>query len=128
MNRAHVLGGGADLLQQRLLRHWCSSRTTTLPSSARLRTLVRSEDFQCETYRTVEELIARRRAAVPSCLVLDVSRSGLSGLDLQKRLAIELPEMPIIFIAADVDVPMTVKVIKAGSQSFSQSHSRMTCR
>jgi FixJ family two-component response regulator len=55
---------------------------------------------------------------VPSCLVLDVSLPGLNGLDLQKRVAVERPDMPIIFITGYGDVPTTVQAMKAGAVEF----------
>ena len=55
---------------------------------------------------------------VPSCLVLDVSLPGLNGLDLQKRVAVERTDMPIIFITGHGDVPMTVQAMKAGAVEF----------
>ena len=65
-----------------------------------------------------EEFLAHPRVSLPSCLVLDVSLPGLNGLDLQKRIAIERREMPIIFITGHSDVPMSVRAIKAGAQEF----------
>jgi FixJ family two-component response regulator len=50
--------------------------------------------------------------------VLDVSLPGLNGLDLQKRVAVERPDMPIIFITGHGDVPMTVQAMKAGAIEF----------
>ena len=55
---------------------------------------------------------------VTSCLVLDVSLPGLNGLDLQKRVAVERPDMPIIFITGYGDVPTTVQAMKAGAVEF----------
>ena len=55
---------------------------------------------------------------IPSCLVLDVSLPGLNGLDLQKRVAIERIDMPIIFITGYGNVPMTVQAMKAGAVEF----------
>ncbi len=62
--------------------------------------------------------LARPRISVPSCLVLDVSLPGLNGLDLQKRVAGERPDMPIIFITGYGNVPMTVQAMKAGAVEF----------
>jgi len=81
----------------------------------RLRRLMQSEGWQAETYASAQEFLARPRTVVPNCLVLDVYSSGLDALDLQKRLAVERPEMPIIFMADQVDVATTVKAIKAGA-------------
>jgi FixJ family two-component response regulator len=80
--------------------------------------LARREGMQCETFASAQELFARPRGGVPTCLVLEVSVSGLNSLGLQKRLAIERPEMPIIFTAERTDVPTTVKAMKAGAVEF----------
>ena len=57
------------------------------------------------------------RAAVPSCLVLDVTLPGINGLELQQHLA-DRSEMPIIFITGHGDVPTTVQAMKAGAVEF----------
>jgi FixJ family two-component response regulator len=83
-----------------------------------LEALLRCEGWQPETYASASEFLARPRAQTPSCLILDVSLPGLNGLDLQKRVAAERTEMPIIFITGHGDVPMTVRAMKAGAQEF----------
>ena len=80
--------------------------------------LIRCEGWQPETFGSAKEFLRRPRALVPSCLVLDVSLPGLNGLDLQKRVAGERAEMPIIFITGYGDVPMTVQAMKAGAVEF----------
>ena len=55
---------------------------------------------------------------MPSCLILDISLPELSGLELQKRIAPERADMPIIFITGYGDVPMTVQAMKAGAIEF----------
>jgi FixJ family two-component response regulator len=83
-----------------------------------LEALLRCEGWQPETYASAPEFLARPRAQAPSCLILDVSLPGLNGLDLQKQVAGERSEMPIIFITGHGDVPMTVRAMKAGAQEF----------
>ena len=83
-----------------------------------LELLIRCEGWQPETFASAREFLARPRGLVPSCLVLDVSLPGLSGLDLQKHIAVERPDMPIIFITGYGDVPMTVQAMKAGAVEF----------
>ena len=63
-----------------------------------LELLIRCEGWQPETFASGQEFLARPRALVPSCLVLDFSLPGLNGLELQKRVAVERTDMPIIFI------------------------------
>ena len=83
-----------------------------------LELLVRCQGWRAETFASAQEFLARPRTPVPSCLVLDVSLPGLNGLDLQKRIASERTDMPIIFITGHGDVPMSVRAMKAGAVEF----------
>lgn len=83
-----------------------------------LELLIHREGWRPETFASAEEFLTHSRALVPSCLVLDVSLQGFNGLDLQKRIAIDRPDMPIIFIADKVDIPTTVQAMKAGAVEF----------
>ena len=83
-----------------------------------LQLLIQCEGWHPETFASAQELLDRPRSLVPSCLVLDVSLPGLNGLDLQKRVAVERPDMPIIFITGYGDVPTTVQAMKAGAVEF----------
>ena len=82
-----------------------------------LEPLIRTVGWQPETFASAQEFLARPRPTVPCCLVLDVTLPGLSGLELQERLA-ERTDMPIIFITGHGDVPMTVHAMKAGAVEF----------
>src|SRR5712664_1736427 len=83
-----------------------------------LELLIRCEGWQPEIFASAQEFLDNPRVLVPSCLVLDVSLPGLNGLDLQKRVCIERPDMPIIFITGYGDVPTTVQAMKAGAVEF----------
>ena len=83
-----------------------------------LELLIRHEGWQPETFASADEFLSRPRPLVPSCLVLDLSLPGLSGLDLQRRIASERSDMPIIFITGHGDVPSTVQAMKAGAVEF----------
>jgi FixJ family two-component response regulator len=83
-----------------------------------LELLIRCAGWQPEVFACAQEFLVRPRVPVPSCLILDVSLPGLNGLDLQKRVAGERPDMPIIFITGYGDVPMTVQAMKAGAVEF----------
>jgi len=83
-----------------------------------LESLIRSAGLRVETVRSAQEFLARPRADLPSCLVLDVRLPGLSGLDLQKRLAEANLEIPIIFITGHGNVPAAVQAMKAGALEF----------
>src|SRR5579863_4072432 len=83
-----------------------------------LELLLRHEGLNVETFVSAQEFLSRARATGPSCLVLDFSLPGLNGLELQKRVAVERHEMPIIFITGHGDIPMTVQAMKAGAVEF----------
>jgi FixJ family two-component response regulator len=83
-----------------------------------LESLIRFVGWQPETFASAEEFLARPRPLVPSCLVLDVSLPDLNGLELQKLIAADRIDMPIIFITGHGDVPMTVQAMKAGAVEF----------
>jgi len=83
-----------------------------------LELLIRCEGWEPQTFASAQEFLARPQALVPSCLVLDISLPGLNGLDLQKQVAVERSEMPIIFITGYGDVPKTVQAMKAGAVEF----------
>jgi FixJ family two-component response regulator len=80
--------------------------------------LFRCEGWHAETFASASEFLAAPRPSVPSCLVLDVSMPGLNGLELQKRVANDRPGMPIVFITAHGNIPMSVKAMKAGAVEF----------
>lgn len=83
-----------------------------------LELLLRHEGWQVETFESAPEFLNHPRALAPSCLVLDVSMPGFNGLELQKRVAVERPEMPIIFVTGHGNIPMTVQAMKAGAVEF----------
>jgi FixJ family two-component response regulator len=82
-----------------------------------LELLIKSAGWQPETFASAHDFLSRPRPTVPCCLVLDVTLPGLSGLELQQRIA-ERTDMPIIFITGHGDVPMTVQAMKAGAIEF----------
>jgi FixJ family two-component response regulator len=83
-----------------------------------LELLIRHEGLNVETFVSAQGFLNRPRAFVPSCLILDISLPGLNGLELQKRVAVERPDMPIIFITGHGNIPMTVQAMKAGAVEF----------
>ena len=80
--------------------------------------LIRSVGLKVETYASAQEFLARPPPDVPGCLVLDVSLPGLSGLDLQAKMAEIDLEIPIVFITGHGDVPTSVRAMKAGALEF----------
>jgi FixJ family two-component response regulator len=83
-----------------------------------LKNLIRSVGLRAELFASAQEFLRSKHPAVPSCLVLDVRLPGLSGLDLQKRMAEAGLQIPIIFVTGHGDIPMTVRAMKAGAVEF----------
>ena len=83
-----------------------------------LELLIRHAGWQPETFESAQEFLSLPRVLAPSCLVLDVRLPGLNGLDVQKRVSAERPDMPIIFVTGHGDVPMTVQAMKGGTVEF----------
>jgi len=83
-----------------------------------LELLVRNENWKPETFASAQEFLNYPKEPIPSCLVLDLSLPGLNGLELQKQLAIEHIDVPIIFITGYGDVPKSVQAMKAGALEF----------
>ena len=88
------------------------------PMRESLQNLLRSVGLRVEAFASAQEFLRRTRPDVPGCLVLDVRLPGLSGLELQQRLAAGDMAMPIIFITGHGDIPMTVQAMKAGAVAF----------
>jgi FixJ family two-component response regulator len=80
--------------------------------------LLRHEEFPVTIFETAQAFLAHPKPAVPSCLVLDVHLPDLNGLDLQRRLADDGSEMPIVFLTGYGDIPMSVRAMKAGATEF----------
>jgi FixJ family two-component response regulator len=85
---------------------------------ASLEVLILSSGWQPETFASVQEFLAQPRPIVPSCLILALSLPDPTGVELQKRIARERAEVPIIVISDHGDIPSTVEVMKAGTVDF----------
>jgi FixJ family two-component response regulator len=83
-----------------------------------LSNLIRAVGLPVETFASAQDFLGYRRPDAPACLVLDVRLPGLSGLDLQRELADAGEPIPIIFITAHGDIPMSVRAMKAGAAEF----------
>jgi FixJ family two-component response regulator len=83
-----------------------------------LENLFRSVGLRVEAFGSAQDFLHSKRLDVPGCLVLDVRLPGLSGLDLQKRMAEAGLDIPIVFITGHGDIPMTVRAMKAGAVEF----------
>lgn len=83
-----------------------------------LELLISFEGWTPRTFASAQEFLNHLPASGPSCLVLDVTLPDLNGLELQKRVAAERLDLPIIFITGHGDIPMTVRAMKAGAVEF----------
>jgi len=83
-----------------------------------LQRLIRSAGWKAETFASAQEFLSRPRAEALSCLVLDLQLPGLSGLDLQKRMAEVGLEIPIVFLTGHGSIPASVQAMKAGAIEF----------
>ena len=80
--------------------------------------LLRSVGLQVEAFASPQEFIDSKRSDVPGCLILDMRLPGPSGLEFQRLLASSDIQLPIIFISAHGDIPMSVRAIKSGAIEF----------
>ena len=83
-----------------------------------IKRLVESVGLQVELFGSAQEFLRSERPNAPSCLVLDIRLPGISGIDFQRELADANIHIPIIFITAHGDIPMTVRAMKAGAVEF----------
>jgi len=83
-----------------------------------LHSLIRSAGWRVETFASAQEFLGRLGAEAPSCLILDLQLPGLSGLDLQKRMAKVGLQIPIVFLTGHGNIPASVQAMKAGAVEF----------
>jgi FixJ family two-component response regulator len=83
-----------------------------------LQELLASVGLHSESFGTAQEFLSTPRSDAPSCLILDVRLPGISGLDLQHELKKTKINLPIIFISAHADIPITVQAMKSGAHEF----------
>src|ERR1700752_4432321 len=83
-----------------------------------LQELLESVGLHSESFGTAQEFLSRPRSDRPSCLILDVRLPGISGLDLQRELKRGRISIPIVFLTAHADVPISVKAMKSGAIEF----------
>ncbi len=80
--------------------------------------LLRSAGIRSQSFETAEAFLEIKESDGPSCLVLDVSLPGVSGLELQQKLVDAGIRIPVIFLTGHGDIPMTVKALKSGAMEF----------
>jgi FixJ family two-component response regulator len=85
---------------------------------ASIQGLLKSAGLRSEGFETAEQFLQRQPPDGPTCLIVDVSLPGISGLDFQQQLKKAGLQIPIVFITAHGDIPMTVKAMKSGAVEF----------
>ena len=80
--------------------------------------LLRSSDYAVQTYASARALLEQDTAAVPGCLVLDVTMPDLNGFELQQTLIALQQDRPIVFISGTSDIPVSVRAMKTGAVDF----------
>jgi FixJ family two-component response regulator len=85
---------------------------------ASMRRLLKTVGLHAELFATAQDFLQQKMPKAPSCLVLDMRLPGMSGLEVQRRLIEAGVNIPIIFVTAHGDIPMTVKAMKSGAVEF----------
>jgi FixJ family two-component response regulator len=85
---------------------------------AAIQGLLKSAGLRSQSFETAEDFLRATRLDGPSCLILDVSLPGMNGLDFQEQLRKAGLRIPIVFITAHGDIPMTVRAMKSGAVEF----------
>jgi FixJ family two-component response regulator len=102
--------------------HDASTRVFIIDDDAEFRDsvvrLLRSVGLHTQQFSSVSDFLCAEPSDGPSCLVLDIRMPGQSGLELQRDLAAANKQVPIIFITAHGDIPMTVQAMKGGAVEF----------
>jgi FixJ family two-component response regulator len=80
--------------------------------------LLKSVGLRSEAFSLAQDFLQRAPHDGPSCLILDVRLPGISGLELQRKLVEAGAHIPIIFLTAHGDIPMSVKAMKSGAVEF----------
>ncbi len=84
---------------------------------ASLHRLAEASGWRTETFDSAQDFLARPRSRVPSCLVIGIATPDLAGLEVQRCVAAERPEVPVVFTGS-ADVPVAVQAMKAGAVEF----------
>src|SRR5215475_3837923 len=92
--------------------------TDDISEQASLRSVIGREGWRCETFESVQEFLLSPRPVVPTCLILALSLPGLTIIEVQRQIALERAEVPVIVLADYGDVSTTVQAMKAGAMDF----------
>jgi len=85
---------------------------------AAIQGLLKSAGLSSQSFETAEDFLRAKQSHGPSCLILDVSLPGMNGLDFQEQLSKAGLRIPIVFITAHGDIPMTVRAMRSGAMEF----------
>lgn len=85
-----------------------------------IRFLLENEDWKVKVYSSGEQFLIDEASSVPGCIILDIQMEGMSGLEVQRELAVRGSTVPVIFLTAHGDVPMAVEAMKSGARDFLQ--------
>jgi|SRR5271166_327145 len=85
---------------------------------AAIQGLLKSAGLSSQSFETAEDFLRAKQMDGPSCLILDVSLPGMNGLDFQEQMSKAGLRIPIVFITAHGDIPMTVRAMKSGAVEF----------
>lgn len=83
-----------------------------------IKRLLKAHGFEAETFPSADDFLSLPRTVRPSCLVLDLSLPGMSGIDLQKEMERRKLDLPIVFITGHGDIPKSVEAMKGGAVDF----------
>ncbi len=82
-----------------------------------LSTLLKAAGYEVRTYASARDFLLARPGS-PGCVILDVRMPGQSGLDVQQALTADDARLPVIFLTAHGDIPMSVRAVQAGAVDF----------
>jgi FixJ family two-component response regulator len=88
------------------------------PFRTAIRRVLEASGYRVALFNSAEQLLAELAAGEPGCILLDVRMPGLSGPQLQERLAELGNRLPIVFLTGHGDIPISVQAIKAGAEDF----------
>ncbi len=88
------------------------------PTAKALSRLLSTHGFQTSVFHTAKEFMHSQKQFVADCLLLDVNLPDIDGLELQEDLCSEIPDLPIVFLTGNGDVPMSVRAMRGGAIDF----------
>lgn len=85
-----------------------------------IQSLVESAGYASQLFSTAEEFLGSGTLAVAACVITDVRMPGMDGIELQRRIRLERPTLPVIFISAHDDAESRKKALNDGAVDFLQ--------